>query len=148
MNAQLTYQEQGKKNTVTFRVESAILHELMLDIGIPPNIYGYNYIIYALELILMNPNYIHSVTKGLYIDIAKRFNVNPSRVERSIRTAINIAWLHGNVEFINEVFKHCVRSDKGVPTNSVFLARLYYYIVNREYEWEKDRFIPVLLSYQ
>lgn len=133
MNTLLSYQEKdGTKNTINFTVETSRLHELLLEIGIPPNVYGYSYIICALQLIIIEPDYLHSVTKGLYIDIAHKFKVQPYQVERCIRTAINIAWLHGNIEFINRVFRNCVRPDKGVPTNSVFLARLYYYLLNEE----------------
>ena len=104
------------------------LQELVLSIGVPPNLYGYDYIIYAMELIILNPDYIHAITKGVYIDVAKKFDTTPSKVERAIRHSINVAWLHGNIKFINKIFVNCVRPDKGVPTNSVFLARLYYYI--------------------
>lgn len=111
---------------------NANLHDILLNIGMPPHLYGYSYVVYSMELILQDPSYLHSVTKGLYIDVARHFNATPQRVERAIRNAINNAWLHGNMDFIGHVFKNCVRPDKGVPTNSLFLARLYYYITNRE----------------
>lgn len=104
------------------------IHDLLLSIGIPPNIYGYAYIAYAIELLLMDEEYQHYITKGLYVDIAVRYNSTPSRVERAIRHAISVAWLHGNIDYIDRIFKNCVRPDKSVPTNSVFLARLFYYI--------------------
>jgi len=114
--------EQGKYNL------SAPIQDMLLSIGVPPNIYGYAYITYAVELLLKDSEYQHYVTKGLYVDIAKRYNSTPSRVERAIRHAISVAWLHGNAELIHRVFRNCVRPDRGVPSNSVFLARLFYYI--------------------
>ena len=109
----------------------ANLHKLVLTIGVPPNIYGYSYIIRSIELILNNPEYMHYITKGLYIDVAKDFHATPSRVERSIRHAINTAWNNNcNDTFVNEVFQNCIRPNKKVPSNSVFLSRLYYYIIN------------------
>lgn len=129
MNAQtVSYQNKGIANTVEFRVMSNPIQEMILSIGIPPNIYGYAYIAYALELLLIDEEYQHHVTKGLYVDIAKKYHSSPSRVERAIRHAINVAWLHGNMELIDYIFKNCVRPDKGVPSNSVFLSRLFYYI--------------------
>lgn len=105
------------------------LHHLILSIGVPPNVYGYSYIIRSIELILMNPDYMHYITKGLYIDVAKEFHATPARVERAIRHAINTAWIHhGNEEFICEIFRNCIRPNRKVPSNSVFLSRLYYYI--------------------
>lgn len=108
------------------------LHEILLSIGIPPNIHGYSYIAYSLELIMEDPQAMYSVTKGLYIDVAKRFGTKPTSVERSIRFAIGSAWKYGNQEFIHNIFKSCVRPTKKAPSNSVFLSRLYYYIMNME----------------
>ena len=106
------------------------IQDMLLTIGVPPNIYGYAYITYAVELLLKDSEYQHYVTKGLYVDIAKKYKTTPSRVERAIRHAISVAWLHGNTDLIHNIFRNCVRPDKGVPSNSVFLARLYYYIKN------------------
>ncbi|MBR5577847.1 MAG: sporulation initiation factor Spo0A C-terminal domain-containing protein [Lachnospiraceae bacterium] len=108
--------------------DSAQLHKLLLKIGIPPNIYGYSYILRSIELILQNPEYMHYITKGLYIDVAKEFHATPSRVERAIRHAISSAWANGNQEFMTQIFQNCIRPNRRVPSNSVFLSRLYYYI--------------------
>lgn len=122
----------GQPNTVSFRIESNIIHETLLSIGIPPNLLGYMYLVEAIQMILLKPLYLHNVTKGLYIDIARKYDSTPQRVERAIRHAINTAWLIGNIEYIEHVFKNCVNPNKGVPTNSLFLARLYFYISNME----------------
>ena len=109
----------------------ARVHKLLLAIGVPPNIYGYSYIIRSIELILSNPEYMHYITKGLYIDVAKDFHATPSRVERAIRHAINAAWMNNyDEEFMKTIFQNCFRPNKKVPSNSVFLSRLYYYITN------------------
>ena len=111
--------------------ELARLHKLLLAIGVPPNIYGYSYIIRSIELILSNPEYMHYITKGLYIDVAKDFHATPSRVERAIRHAINTAWINNyDEDFMKAIFHNCIRPNKKVPSNSVFLSRLYYYIIN------------------
>lgn len=116
------------RNAVEFRVVGSPIREMLLSLGVPPNIYGYAYISYAVELLLQNEEYQHYITKGLYVDIAQKYKTTPSRVERAIRHAISVAWIHGNIELIDYIFKNCVRADKGVPSNSVFLARLFYYI--------------------
>lgn len=124
----MAYNDADKVNTVIFRLETPEIHDLLLKIGIPPHLRGYSYITYAMELILLEPNNIYCICKGLYYDIAKKYGTTPSSVERSIRTAIAVAWQYGDREFIDEMFRSCVRADKGVPTNSAFLARLFYYI--------------------
>jgi len=124
----LFYENEDVEDIAEFRIASSPIQEMLLSIGIPPNIYGYAYITYAVELLIKDSEYQHYVTKGLYVDIAKKYNTTPSRVERAIRHAINVAWLHGNAELLQRVFRNCVRPDRGVPSNSVFLARLFYYI--------------------
>ncbi len=129
MNAILT----PEHNLVELRVDTTRIHETLLKIGMPPNLLGYSYILYATELILLNPDYMHAITKELYVDIAVKYRSTPSRVERAIRHAISVAWSHGNLDFINKIFMYCIRPDKGVPTNSLFLSRIYYYISNMEH---------------
>lgn len=121
-------------NLVKLKVETGKIHETLLSIGIPPNLLGYSYILYAIELIIFNPEYMHAITKELYVDIAIKYRSTPTRVERAIRHAISVAWSHGNLDYINNIFKYCIRPDKGVPTNSLFLSRIYYYITSPEEE--------------
>jgi len=116
------------------KIETKKIHEVLLCIGIPPNLLGYSYILYSLEIILLNPLYLNAITKRLYIDIGKKFDVSPASVERAMRTAINVGWLHGNVDYIDSVFRNCVNPIKGVPSNSLFLSRLFYYFNSEEVE--------------
>nr|MBO2470636.1 sporulation transcription factor Spo0A [Bacillota bacterium] len=46
----------------------------------------------------------------------------PSRVERAIRHAIEVAWARGNVELISSLFGYTVNVAKAKPTNSEFIA--------------------------
>lgn len=121
-----------EKPTMIFKIESTPIHNVLLSIGVPPNLLGYSYILYALQLILLQPEYMRAITKELYADIAKEYRTTISRVERDIRTAIQTTWLYGNTVSIDRIFQNSVRPDKGYPTNSMFLARLYYYISNTE----------------
>lgn len=107
------------------------IQNLLLDIGLSPSVAGFQYITYAEQLALKDEEYLHHVTKLLYIDVAKKYHTTPSCVERSIRHAIASAWQHGSITCINELFRNSVNPEKGVPTNSQFLARLYFYLVNR-----------------
>ena len=124
----LAYQPTEMNNTFILRSNRGNIQELLLNIGFPQHVYGYNYIIYALELISVNPEILHHITKELYPEIAKYFGSTPARVERAIRTAIQITWLYGNTQTINLIFGHTIRPDKGVPTNTQLLAGLYFFL--------------------
>ena len=106
------------------------IQELLLDIGLSPSLIGFQYITYAEQLALTDEEYLRHVTKLLYIDIAVKYHTTPASVERCIRHAISTAWNHGSKEQINKLFRNSVNPNKGVPTNSQFLARLYFYLAN------------------
>lgn len=54
MNA-LAYESNIRMNNVTFRMEVRNIQELLLNMGFPQHVYGYDYVIYSLELISQNP---------------------------------------------------------------------------------------------
>ena len=106
------------QNIVT-RVTS-ILHE----IGVPAHIKGYQYLREAIIMTVEDSEYINAVTKLLYPDIAKKFKSTPSRVERAIRHAIEVAWDRGNLDTLQNIFGYTVSNTKGKPTNSEFIAMI------------------------
>lgn len=114
------------------RIETSGIQKLLMQIGIPANMLGFSYIVTALELIALNPDYLNNITKGLYADVAKKCSSTSARVERNIRHAIEIGFLKGNLEEIEKIFHSSSYSNKGAPTNSKFLADIYYYMVNNE----------------
>ena len=70
------------------------------------------------------PAHINAVTKVLYPEVAHRFSTTPSRVERAIRHAIEVAWDRGDLETLQKYFGYTVNSAKGKPTNSEFIAMI------------------------
>lgn len=97
-----------------------ILHQ----IGVPAHIKGYHYLRFAIHTAIDNPGIINAVTKQLYPCVAKRFDTTPSRVERAIRHAIEVAWDRGNVEVLNSYFGYTIHTSRGKPTNSEFIAMI------------------------
>lgn len=95
---------------------------LFREIGIPAHIKGYRYLRYAIAEVVKNSDAINFMTKGLYPQIAKRFDTTPTRVERAIRHAIETAWIRGDVDTLHSYFGYTIKSTKGKPTNSEFIA--------------------------
>lgn len=98
--------------------------DIMHQIGIPAHLKGYMFIREAISLVIKDMDILSSVTKELYPAIAEKYNSTPSRVERSIRHAIEVAWSRGQVEAINKLFGYTLRMDKDKPTNSEVIALL------------------------
>ena len=64
--------------------------EILHQIGVPAHIKGYQFLRDAILMTMENQDYINSVTKRLYPEIAKRNGTTASRVERAIRHAIEV----------------------------------------------------------
>ena len=92
------------------------------EIGVPAHIKGYQYLREAIMMSVDDPAMISSITKILYPTIAKRFQTTPSRVERAIRHAIEVAWSRGKMETLDALFGYTIDTGKGKPTNSEFIA--------------------------
>ncbi len=99
---------------------TGIIHE----VGVPAHIKGYQYLREAIIMTVNNMDLINSITKQLYPTVAKRYNTTPSRVERAIRHAIEVAWDRGDTDVLNSFFGYTIASGKGKPTNSEFIAMI------------------------
>ena len=95
-----------------------IIHE----IGVPAHIKGYQYLREAIIIAVNDMDVINAITKVLYPEVAKTFGTTPSRVERAIRHAIEVAWDRGDLDTLQRFFGYTVSNTKGKPTNSEFIA--------------------------
>ncbi len=101
-----------------------IVTQIIHEVGIPAHIKGYQFIRTAIIMAIEDPDSINYITKQLYPSIAKTYQTTPSRVERAIRHAIEVAWNRGKPEIMNELFGYTISSGKGKPTNSEFIAMI------------------------
>lgn len=108
------------------------IQELLFEIGIPANLMGFTYIVTALQIALLNREYIYRMTKILYAEVAKQYEASPASVERCIKYAITVGWTCGNAECIEQIFKHSINPARGVPTNSQFITRLYLFFTTQQ----------------
>lgn len=110
-----------KKPAVVRNLEQDVT-DMIHEIGVPAHIKGYQYLREAIMMSVDDPVMISSITKILYPTIAKRFQTTPSRVERAIRHAIEVAWSRGKMETLDSLFGYTIDTGKGKPTNSEFIA--------------------------
>lgn len=114
-------QEPPKTQMVMRNLEQDVT-DMIHEIGVPAHIKGYQYLREAIMMSVDDPAMISSITKILYPTIAKRFQTTPSRVERAIRHAIEVAWSRGKMETLDALFGYTIDTGKGKPTNSEFIA--------------------------
>lgn len=96
--------------------------DMIHEIGVPAHIKGYQYLREAIMLSVNNNEMLNSITKKLYPTIARKYETTPSRVERAIRHAIEVAWSRGRMETLDSLFGYTINTGKGKPTNSEFIA--------------------------
>lgn len=98
--------------------------KVLHDLGIPSHIKGYQYIRDSIKFVYNEPKLIGGITKELYPLVGEKYSVSTSRVERSIRHAIEVSWNRGDWELMEETFGHSVDIDKAKPTNSEFIVTI------------------------
>lgn len=111
----------GKKTQTEHDLEQDVT-DMIHEIGVPAHIKGYQYLREAIMMTVEDIEMLNSITKILYPTIAKKFQTTPSRVERAIRHAIEVAWSRGRMETLDALFGYTVNTGKGKPTNSEFIA--------------------------
>lgn len=102
----------------------ALVTNLIHEIGVPAHIKGYQYLREAIMMVINDIDVINQITKQLYPDIASKYHTTPSRVERAIRHAIEVAWSRGKNEAVESIFGYTISASKGKPTNSEFIAMI------------------------
>lgn len=111
------------QNTLSESAEN-IITSTICAIGIPANLKGYSFLRTSINIAINTPEIIHSATSTLYPTIAKQYNTTPSRVERNIRNAIEIAWSRGDKKILSQLFGTNLVFTNPRPTNTEFIAMI------------------------
>ena len=114
---------QGERKVTNSRLDlEAAVSDIIHEIGVPAHVKGYKYLREAISMVVIDMDVISAVTKVLYPEVAQTFHTTPSRVERAIRHAIELAWERGDLDTLQKYFGFTVSTSKGKPTNSEFIA--------------------------
>ena len=98
--------------------------KLLHTLGMPAHVLGYEYTREAILIALGNKDILRAITGELYPAVSKVFNTTPTRVERAIRHAVELAWDRGDLDTIQKFFGFTTSPKKGKPTNKEFLSAL------------------------
>ena len=114
-------QQEKKKSSENLE---ALVTNIIHEVGVPAHIKGYQYLREAIMMVVKDIDVINQITKQLYPEIATKYHTTPSRVERAIRHAIEVAWARGQIDTVESIFGYTVSNTKGKPTNSEFIAMI------------------------
>ena len=115
------YRVESVDHERTYNLECCIV-EVLKDLGVPSSLSGHDYLLCAIDMCVKDRTILKHITEGLYPEIAKRYDTTPSRVERAIRHAIEVAWDRGDIDVLKQYFGNTISSSKCKPTNSEFVA--------------------------
>ena len=113
--------KENKKNEDNLE---ALVTNVIHELGVPAHIKGYQYLREAIMMVINDIDIINQITKQLYPEIAEKYKTTPSRVERAIRHAIEVAWARGQADVVESIFGYTISAAKGKPTNSEFIAMI------------------------
>lgn len=103
-----------------------IIARTLRMLGLNQSYKGFHYLIYAIDLVLENPDMLTYICKGLYFEIAVYYKTSIYCAERNIRTAKEVMWHNSNTDLLKNIFGN--QYGLKIPNNSVFIDRLAYYI--------------------
>ena len=119
--AKQSYIEIDKKDESNLE---ALVTNIIHEVGVPAHIKGYQYLREAIIMVVKDIDVINQNTKQLYPEIDKKYETTPSRFERAIRHAIEVAWGRGQQDAVESIFGYTISAAKGKPTNSEFIAMI------------------------
>lgn len=100
------------------------VRQVLLELGVPRNLKGYERLVVALVLVAEDPTMLSGITKRLYPAVAERFGELWTRTERNVRVAVEAVFERNGAEVIDRYFGNTVHWEKGKVTNKAFLARV------------------------
>lgn len=93
------------------------IEDVLMELGITPNLSGFNYICRSVEMIMISKQRL-KIVDGLYADVATEFGTKKSRVDRAIRHAFS------KIDVESEAFVKYLNTNK--MTSSALLYTLAY----------------------
>ena len=117
-----------ESNTLVRPETEQVISGLMLELGIPAHLKGYQYLRTAIIMCVEDMELIGSVTKLLYPDLARQYLTTDQKIERAIRNAIQVSWERGNGELFKKLFGYSNGVEHSRPTNSEYIASVADYV--------------------
>ena len=93
-------------------------------LGMPEKLRARDFLPDMLALCAVHPPLTEALTASLYPLIARRHGLNPARVERSLRLAVESTWDRAPLAGLEAIFGQSVDPERGKPTNREFLRRM------------------------
>ena len=114
------------------RCDDLLVSTLLLKLGFAPKLSGYSYLVDAIPLYARDPS--QAITKELYVAVGQLHGKDAALVERSIRSAIDKAWQHGDKTLWQKYFRTLPDGSVERPSNGNFITRMAQLLFSRMQE--------------
>ncbi|MGI6200951.1 MAG: sporulation transcription factor Spo0A [Christensenellales bacterium] len=118
------HEPEGRMLAISDRELEREVTDLLHRLCVPTHLKGYQYLRDAVKMVARDVTLLKGLTTQLYPAIAKAYNSTGSRVERTIRNAIECCWSRAPVGVLESVFGYTVDPKRGKPKNGEFIAML------------------------
>ena len=121
---QSTAEEEIVPEPATEESAEQAVADMLLHMGVPAHLNGYRFLLRSVLESLEHPEQLGSITRALYPAVARYYNTTASRVERSIRHAIEMTWTRSGAPVFEKVLNYRAFSMDDKPTNCELIALL------------------------
>ncbi len=104
--------------------QESVVRDLLDRMSLRRGHKGYEYLVTAIGIACRSHFLFRAMTTVVYPEAARLHGTTAARLERCIRTAIDSAWVKGDMERQYAYFGNTIDGDRGKPTNSEFIARI------------------------
>lgn len=100
------------------------IRRLLIKIGIRIDLDGFDYLVSAVEFAIKDAELAKNLCDGLYGRVAEKYNTKAYCVERSIRSAIEKAYVHRGLREVNKIFDTQIIDENKRPSSGKFIRIL------------------------
>lgn len=105
-------------------IETNILEDNLIKLGLPSNLVGYRYIVEGINYFITHNDMV--LYNGLYRLLEEKYNTKCTLIERNIRYAIFVHFSN-NIN-LNEVFGYSINFKKDRPSIKLYLTVISKYM--------------------
>ena len=114
----------GRAARDSLPLRESAARDILRELGMPERLRGFGCIVRSAALLSALPPPLPPMQCFLYPLLADEGGITPAAVERRIRSAIESAWLRGNLTAQSRLLGLSVSAERGKPTNSELMFRL------------------------
>jgi two-component system response regulator (stage 0 sporulation protein A) len=109
---------------VIYHEKERQIRKLLLKLNAPDHMNGFPYLVDAILLVMKDEIYLMNMSWGIYSQIAKKYQLSNSTVQRGIANVVDAIWDRAPIKELQRIFPGIIEEGKGKTTVGTFIARI------------------------